>query len=147
MSGRPKQKRYQYDESGKFIKVYESEADCRKEYYNYSKGKYPFFRKSKEVFSLDYHILPDNTFLFKERVGRDGVRELKKRLTDDFINLKEDKPLIRCLNRDNKVIATFKDIYIANKLTKIPVGIIYHSLNRKSNSGKETIRNITFEYE
>lgn len=146
MSGRPKQKRYQYDRNGRFIREFESESDCRREYYSNITGKYPMFNRNGVKFDREYHILPDDTFLFKERVGRVGVRDLKRRLdSKEFLNINFKEPRIKCLNLDNKVVATFANINIAHKMTNIPIGTIWHSLKaRQTNSSS---RNLIFKYE
>ena len=68
MSGRNKIAVYQYDRNGKFIEKYDSLAVVRGKYYGNYIGKFPIFGRIK-----DYHLLPDGTILFKERIYRDNV--------------------------------------------------------------------------
>lgn len=141
MAGNPPIKVYQYNKDGKFLKMFDSIQDVRKEYYKEDSGKRPFFR-----FKSLYTILPDNTIVCKEKVGREFVKHVFKRLSNPFVRLDETSPLIKLFNIDNKVIATFKDIMIASKLTGISYRTIYAQLNTGKKIRKEATNFLLFEY-
>ena len=137
MSGRPKQNVFQYDTNGKFIKSYECINDARKRYYFNDKGKRPMFTEK------DYHVLPDNTYLVTERIGRDAIKLLVKKSKSEFIKINEEKT-IKLFNLDNREIARFASISIAHKLTNIPISTIFHQVN----DGKGfTKTDLIFKYE
>ena len=128
MSGRPKNRVYQYDKDGMFLQTFECENDIRKKYYQTDKGKRPLFTNTTKYVNIKYHILPDETLLFKERIGRTGVKEFNKRLNDEFLKLSTKNKTVRVFNLDNKEIARFINMNIASKMTGIPIGTIHHSL-------------------
>ena len=135
MSGRPKQKTFQYDKEGKFIRAYECLADVRKRYYYNDGGVRPMF------VNKDYELLPDNTYLVKERIGRKGIT-----LLDKIINSKytfKNKKLVSLINVKNEEIAIFANIHIAHRLTQIPYSTIYNQLNESKNSKHLDLR---FQY-
>lgn len=144
MSGRPKQVRYQYSKDGKFLNQFDSETDVRKKYYSNDKGKRPLF--GTKGYIKEYHILPDNTFLTKERIGRTGIREINKRIDSKlFLDIDNNDTKIKVFNLDNKIIASFVSIKIASKMTNIPFGTIYSQL--KDDRGKFTHSGLIFKYD
>jgi hypothetical protein len=128
MSGRPANKTYQYTTEGVFLQEYASESEVRSKYYSERKGKKPLFTRITNYTKIEYHLLPDNTYLFKERIGRVGVRSFNKRLNDEFIKLSSYNKAVKVYNLDNKEIARFVNMTIASKMTNIPIGTIHHSL-------------------
>lgn len=123
MSGRPKQRVYEYSKDGKFLGTYESQAEARGKYYPNDIGKRPLFEYD------DYHILNNENVLCRERLGRTGIKRLYKRLNNQFIT-DETEP-IKVINLDNEVIARFKNIRIAYRITNVPYGTIHSQLNSK----------------
>ena len=74
MSGRPKQKVYQYDSKGKYIKTWECKRDVIREYYPNDKGIRPLLdRNITEV------LKKDNTVISLSKIGRVGTLEFLKR--------------------------------------------------------------------
>jgi len=138
MSGRPKQKCYQYDSSGKFIKVYDSNAEVLGKYFSHIKGKRPLFISytKEKIYRKDYIVLPDNTFLTKARIGREGIRDIKKRIGNPF--LKPSNTVIDVYNLDNELVASFNGLNIASNLCNIPKGTIYSQLTKSVNKAAES---------
>lgn len=127
MSGREKIKVYQYDREGKFLASYQSLAEVRATYYSEVKGKLPLFRNE-----ADYHLLPDNSILFKTRTYRDDVVTMIHRIENLLIFKKEDVRPVDVFNMDGEWIATFVNMKVAVILTGIPYHKIYCYLNRKT---------------
>jgi len=142
MSGRPKQKRYEYDQNGKFIKQFECENDIRKQYYSKDVGKRPLFGGNK--YNYDYHILKNNNIIVKERIGRIGIKNLLRRINNDFVNISNEKK-INVYNLDNKIVASFINMNIAAKMTGIPLQTIHSQVNR--GKGYSTDRGLIFKYD
>ena len=142
MSGRAKIKCYQYDFSGKYIQSWDSIAGVRDRYYGNVVGKYPIFRDNSS-----YHILPDDTIILKERIGRDNIRRLIARLNNPLIIDDNNLDQINILNMDGKVVATFANENIARELTAMTRSQMYSYRNRKtgSNLPHNKLR-ITVEY-
>ena len=143
MSGRPKVKRYQYDKKGNFLQEFESESAVRKQYYSTDKGKRPIF--GNYPYQKEYVILPDGTYLTKERIGRVGIRDINKRINNEFLNISNDDKKVKATNLDNKVVATFANINLAAKMTNIPLGTIHNQVTRGIN--KFSHRGLIFTYE
>lgn len=150
MSGRPKQKAYHYDNNGKFIKEYSCMNEIRQEYYSSDSGKRPLFRTnarnqdgSYKIVEKDYIQLPDNTFVTKSRVGRIGIKDIKRRINNPFLGIEERT--IEAYNLDNKIVATFKGLKIAANLTNIPYGTIVSQLEK--GQGKFSDRGLIFKYQ
>lgn len=136
MSGKPKQKAYHYDNDGKFIKEYSCMEEIRKEYYSSDKGKRPLFvtnakipNGTYKVITKDYLKLPDNTFATKERIGREGIRKINKRINNPFIN--NENKYFDILNLDNEVIASFNNIKVAAVLLNKSVSNIHSRLKKQ----------------
>ncbi len=143
MSGRPKQKRYQYNSEGKFLKEFDCEDDIRKTYYSKDKGKRPLFRNN--CLEREYHLLPNNDLIFKERTGRKLVQHINNYINNEYVNAEKYKtPAVRLVNLDNKTIARFINTNIASKLTGISESTILHNLEAKGN--KLTKRGLIFKY-
>jgi hypothetical protein len=151
MSGRPKQKRYEYNQDGKFIREYVCENDIRKEYYAEDKGKRPLFGTTKtnhkgKVYSYNYsyHILKNNNIIVKERIGREGIKNLIKHINNDFVKI-YNKKKINVINLDNEIIASFISENIAAKMTNIPISTIHNQLTK--GKGFSTDRGLIFKYD
>jgi hypothetical protein len=137
---RQKEKVYQYDKNGKFIKEWESQTEVRNKYYSDAIGKYPIFRKDSKgskITSKNISILPDETLISSERIGRIGVMEFLKRYNNPYINRsirsgKYAKSRINVYDLDNNKIAEFKDIDIASKITGEPYNTIYNRVSTKT---------------
>ena len=142
MSGREKIETYQYDRKGKYIAKYNSLAEVRSKYYPDIIGKYPIFARIK-----NYHILPDDTILLKDRTYRDYVVRLFHRIENPLIFKESDIRPVEVLNMDGDVIATFINPQAASILTGISDHNMWSFLNR--NEGKNIPRNklkISFRY-
>lgn len=151
MSGRPKQKRYEYNQEGKFIREYECENDIRKEYYSQDKGKRPLFGTTRTnykgktySYTYLYHILKNNNIIVKERIGRIGIKNLLRHINNDFVNI-SNKKKINVINLDNEIIASFVNINIASKMTNIPLSTIHSQLTKSK--GFSTDRGLIFKYD
>lgn len=132
MSGRAKQKVYQYDAQGKFIQEFESETSAAIRYYG---SKRPLFQ------TKDYH-LTINTILVKEKIGRDNVKKLFRKINSPFITIRADEKPVECLNLNNEVIATYKGAHIASLLSNVPKTTIYHQLE----TGRYAKHDLFFRY-
>lgn len=148
MSGRPKNKVYHYTEDGKFIKVFNCENDVKREYYP-NTNRPLFVRQSSNKDGKKYYYnyetiqLLDNTIISKIRIGREGVRDFIKKSKSPFTNIQDNERIIEAYNLDNKVIATFKGLHVASKMTNIPASTIHHQVTRNS---KHTQSDLIFRY-
>jgi hypothetical protein len=123
MSGRPKQRIYQYDIDGKFIQMYNSISEVKLKYFNNT--QYPIFQSNKE-----YEFLEDSYF-FKEKVGREKVRETHAIENSRFISKKK---LIKAFpievyNLKGELLATFTSEFAMTVLTNISRGTVWNQLN------------------
>ena len=81
MSGRQKQKQYQYSslEDGlKYLRSFESRQDVYDLYYDGS--KIPFYQDGNV-----YYKLPNDTYICNERLGREGLRKAIRKWEDPTI--------------------------------------------------------------
>lgn len=137
MSGKPKQKVYEYTQTGKFVRTYDSQAEAREVNFSNVKGKKPVFQYK------EHRLLDNGNVLVKERIGRDAIKSLLRRESNEF--LKDYKsPKVKLLNLDNKVIATFKNTNIASKLTGIPESTIANQISSKYDNVGWTDRGLLF---
>lgn len=131
---RAKQKVYQYNSNGKFLKEFESQSEVRKIYFSEVKGKRPIMRNGK------YEILPDNTVISHLRLGREIVKNIIKYNNNPYLNIGYKNDPIKVLNLNKKVIARFASINIASKLTNISMNTIYSQVyqNKTNNIKNKT---------
>jgi hypothetical protein len=131
MSGRTKQKVYQYEYNtyGKFIKSYDSISEVRRIYFFKDSGKRPLLANN-----TSYKILSDNTIISKERIGREGVVNIIKRENNKYINLGNLIKPVKVYNLDNKLIAEFISPTLTSKIMNIPLPTLYHKLNNSKNA-------------
>ena len=132
MSGRPKQKVYQYDSKGKYIKTWESRRSVVRAYYPNDKGVRPLLaRNSTEL------LKKDDTVISLSKIGRTGTLEFLKRKNNPYV----DRPAgggaisgkeLEIYNLDNEKIAAFKDWDIAAKIMKMDKGILYNKVQKAS---------------
>ena len=141
--GRKRQKVYQYDKEGKFIRSYETIADARKEFYNDVNGVYPMFRDG-----ADYHILPDDTVLVKERIGREGIVHMLNVINNPLVYEEDDVKPFTIYNISGEPVASFINIKAATVLTDMTYQQIYNHLNykRKDNVPVNKLK-ITIKYD
>lgn len=132
MSGRAKQKVYQYDGKGTFIQEFESEAVASRRYYG---DKRPLFQ------TKDYHLTDPTSILLKKRIGRDNVKKLFKKINSPYITCAITKP-VECLNLNNEIVATYRGAHFAALLSGVDRGTIDHQLK----SGKSTNKDLFFRY-
>lgn len=127
MAGREKQMCYEYDEKGKYLQSYSSMSEVRTKYYKSDIGKRPLFEVSNV-----YHKTPNNTFITKERIGRNGL--LKQLKIDNCPyctnNSKEFKPF-GAFNLKGELIAEFNNIHNASLLINMSKTTLFHRLNDK----------------
>ena len=136
--GKEKVKVYQYNKDGKFIKEWDSQTELRSKYYSKNKGKYPIFRKDfrpKDLVEFNISILPDETLVSDEKIGRIGILKFIKRYENSYINRqarsgKYSDNRINIYDLDNNKIAEFKDIDICSKLTGQTYNKVYNKLCR-----------------
>jgi hypothetical protein len=133
MSGRAKQKVYLYGESGIFIREFQSEVEAATHFYG---SKRPLFQKK------EHHLIGDYGILLKERIGRDNVKKLFRKINSPFITTRANEKPVECLNLNNEVIATYKGAYIASLLSNVPKTTIYHQLE----TGKYAKHDLFFRY-
>lgn len=132
MSGRVKQKVYQYDIKGKFIQEFESEAEAARKYYG---DKRPLFQIK------NYHLTSSVDILVKERIGRSAIKILFRKINSPFITSAATKP-VECLNLNNEIIAVYKNAHLASLLSGIDRTTIDHQLK----TGKSTNKDLFFRY-
>lgn len=148
MSGRPRNKVYHYTQDGRFIKMFDCENDVKREYYP-NTNRPLFVRQSSNRDGKVYHYnyetiqLPDDTIISKIRIGREGVRNFIKKSKSSFTNISDNEKVIEVYNLDNKVIATFKGLHVASKITNISASTIHHQVTRNS---KHTQSDLIFKY-
>jgi rRNA processing protein Gar1 len=128
MSGRVRQKVYQYDGKGTFIQEFESEAVASRRYYG---DKRPLFQ------TKDYHLTDPTSILLKKRIGRDNVKKLFRKINSPYITIRADEKLVECLNLNNEVIATYKGAHIASLLSGVSRTTIEHQLKTCKNTNKD----------
>ena len=93
MSGKPKQKQYQYSslEDGlKFLRTFDSRQQVCDLYYD--GAKMPFYQDGNI-----YYKLPNDTYICKERLGREGLRKAIRKWEDPNIYYRINRP-----NRKNQ---------------------------------------------
>ena len=133
MSGRAKQKVYLYGESGTFIREFQSETEASKHFYG---NKRPLFQNK------EHHLISNFSILLKERIGRDNVKKLFRKINSPFITIRANEKPVECLNLNNEVIATYKGAHIASLLSNVPKATIYHQLE----TGKYAKNDLFFRY-
>jgi hypothetical protein len=142
MAGKPAIKIFQYSNEGKYIKTFNSISEIHREYFNDS--KYPFFVGVQNILEK----LPDNTIICKERLGRDKIKAILRRLSNPFI-LKDDRSNsneIEVLNVDKIVIATFFNISMASKLLNISANSIHAIMKSSMNGYPKNKYGVYFRY-
>jgi hypothetical protein len=135
---RLKEKVYQYDQEGKFIKEWSSQSSVRAYYYSDKRGKYPIFRndlKGAARLRSGLSFLPDGTIVTRKKIGKTGVMIYMRRYNNPYVErcLRHSEhvdSIIEVYNLDNEKIAEFKDVDIASKMT----GRSYSSIHSKVNS-------------
>jgi len=128
MAGREKIKLYQYDTNGKYLKMYKSYQEVKDLYYQ--KTERPFFCTEQEK---EFHILPDNTVICKERAGREAVKRFLLRVNNPYLvtELRKKQSKVQVYNIDKVLIAEFQSISIAALMLNMRVSGI-HSIIKAS---------------
>lgn len=121
-AGRPKIPVFQYNKDGRFIQKWNCMNDVRREYYG--EAQQPMFVQNRP-----YHVLPDNTMLVKERVGRKEIFRLYERINNPLIVPEHRLKPLEILNIDGDVVAAFANIKVLLTLTNIKPSTVYNHLN------------------
>jgi hypothetical protein len=122
-AGRPKIEVYQYDKDGKFIKRWDCINDVRQVYYEGT--RHPMFLQNRP-----YHVLPDETMLVKERIGRKEVFRLYERINNPLVVPEHKLKPVEILNIDGHVVAAFANIKVLLTLTDIKPATVYNHLTK-----------------
>lgn len=126
LRGRPRIKVYQYNRKGEYIQSWDAIADVRQKYYDEKyEGKFPIFPNN-----LDYHVLPDDTMLLKERLGRKAITHLFNRLENPLIFKGSQIKPVEVLNMDGDVVATFINPKALKVFTGLTDSMIWCYLNK-----------------
>jgi len=125
---RSRQKVYHYGSSGTFIQEFQSETEASKYMYN---NKRPLFQ------TTNYHLIGTMSILLKERIGRDAVKKLFKKINSPYITIRANEKSVECLNLNNEVIATYKGAHIASLLSGVSRTTIEHQLKTCKNTNKD----------
>lgn len=112
MSGRLKQKVYEYDLTGKFIKEYESIREYCRIFYPEDKSLRPIFVYNELGFK--YNIFY-NSIIFLERPGKKNIQLIISIHNSPFCNSLIGNP-VEVLNYKNEIIAEFSNRDLLLKL-------------------------------
>jgi hypothetical protein len=139
MSGRPKQRVFQYNENGKFLKYWDCKNDFRKEYFPADIGIRPLFTEG------DIMVMEDNTIASISRIGRVGVKAFLKRYRSPYVDRKWlhgtfDNKKVVAYNLDNEKIAEFKDWDFACKLMNISRNTLNSRIRNGSTHGRDGLK-------
>ena len=138
MSGRIKQKVYEYDLKGNFLRDYESISEYCRIFYPEDKSKRPIFLYNELGFK--YNIF-DDTIIFLERPGKKNIQLIISIHNSPFCNTLKGKP-VEVLNYKNEVIAEFSNRDLLVKLmpnisqATISRHLTGVNLSEKKNKGK-----------
>lgn len=114
MSGRPKQKVYEYTHEGVYLRAYDSISEARQKNYPLDKAPRPMFLSNE--LGHECHIMED-TILFKERVYRDDVAFICAILKSEFCNMNKSKPgKVQVFNIKGELLAEFENMNLAIKM-------------------------------
>ena len=144
MSGRLKQKVYEYSTLGKYIRDYESISEYRDIYFSQDIGKRPIFQHNE--LGIDYHIF-DEIIILKERPGREIIKLLYFIHNSKYCNTGVDRP-VQVFNLKNELIAEFKNTVLLLKLMPdLNKVTLSNQLNRKTNNPHKSRKlGLTFKY-
>jgi len=144
MSGRVKQKVYEYTKTGKYVRDYESISEYREIYFSKDQGKRPIFTHTE--LGMDYNVI-DEIIILKERPGRETIKLLYFIHNSKYCNTGIDRP-VQVFNLKNELIAEFKNTVLLLKLMPhLSQVTVSHQLNRKtSNPHKSRRLGLTFKY-
>ena len=122
----PKQKIYQYDTNGKFLKTYESKSELLK---SYSMTKGNLFG------GKEYRRLPDNTYVTFKRIGRDRIVNLVRIDNCPYCHKSDPRSrTVEVYNLRNEKIAEFDSISTCAKMTGFNHSIILRQCNNPKTS-------------
>lgn len=112
-----------YDETGKYVRTFESQAEFTK-HYDISK---PIMSQHKD--ELIYKIHYTEFYASNVKVGRDAIRLFVKKSNSPYIRKNEVKSNyvekeVECYNLEGEVIATFKSVYHLRALLRESLGEI-----------------------
>lgn len=143
MSGKIKQKVYQYDLEGKFIKTFESIKELQITLFPGVKGiKNPFLSYNNGKKYVKSQVLINNNILSLNKIGKSQVIKEFKKVNSPYISSVKDNKTVQCLNLNNEIIAEFKNAHFASLLTGIDRTTIFHQLK----SGKFSKKDLFFKY-
>lgn len=131
MSGKPKQKQYQYsskEDGFKYIRSYESATEVFNKYYNGKKGE--LYHNNKP-----YKELPDGTFIAPNRIGREGLRYCTRIFECPLVGDRKGDKVIEMYNILGEKIGEIKnrrvlEAIMGNKITSNAVNISLHRNKR-----------------
>ena len=139
MGGYPKQKQYQYNPDGSFVRDYESKSKVCDEY---------GLKKGNFYNSLNYRKLSDGTYIVPKRVGRQAIVKIHKIENCKFCNTnttKRSKP-VEVYNLLGEKLAEFTNIGIMEKMTNLDGATIHNQANSKHKSLPKQTNSLIFKY-
>lgn len=133
MSGRVPVKIYQYSLDGKYLRTFNTMIEAFNYYYdNGTKGR--LMENNATI-----RLMPDDTVICKDRIGRDRIRKEVKILNSKycgFYNSSHANRSFSIYNLKNEKLATFNNIQVCSVLTGIDQSTINSALSRSTNASK-----------
>lgn len=146
MAGRAPHKVFEYDLEGNYIQSYDNIHLVRAKYYPDDLGTRPIF--VKQELGEDYHITAIGTILVKNRIGRDNIKFLLRRVQSEYsyLSLWEDRP-VEVYNIRGEKLAEFPNALVCAKLMPyIDYGTIMRHLRSPRKSRYYKGLDLTFKY-
>lgn len=146
MSGRAPHKMYEYDFEGNYLQSYANIQQARKKYYADDIGQRPIF-VNKEL-GEDYHITFNSTILLKNRIGRENIVFLLRRVQSEYSYLSEweNKP-VEVYNIRGEKLAEFPNALTASRLMPhISYDLIRKHLRSPRRARYHKSLDLTFKY-
>lgn len=135
-AGRPDIKIHHYDESGNFIKTFPNQKEVFNEYYGGKTGQ--LFDDNKQ-----FKELPDKTIICKERLGRDGIKILKRIYNSKYCYKQTESRPFSIYNLLGEKIYSFSGIDAYIRLTGATKSNIKEILENNKNHFAE----LRFQYD
>ena len=142
MSGKPKQKQYQYSslEDGlKYLRSFESRQEVCDLYYDGS--EIPFYQDGNVSYKL-----PNSTYICNERLGREGLRKAIRKWEDPTIYQRKGDRGIVLLNGLGEEVGFIKNRRILDALINTTIGE-YNSKLFKSRITNVSFGKLNFIYD
>jgi len=146
MSGRAPHKVYEYDFEGNYLQSYANIQLVRVKYYSEDQGSRPIF--VKQEMGEDYHITFNNTILIKNRIGRENIVFLLRRIQSQYSYLSEweDRP-VEVYNIRGELLAEFPNALTASRLMpQISYNLIMKHLRSPRRARYHKSLDLTFKY-